>query len=198
MIVEYKFEKFEFKAFLDFIWDMIYTFQIGQIKFNPHQGGSLFNNRQLTHIGPKFDLDNQGDFLYAWSRNKNIVRTVTYDQFHINGIPRIEVTFDLDIKTMVLESTEGIEIEAIEKSLNKFFKIKKVSNKSDTNKWWKYSHPAWWIWFAMVSIFKDGLWALLKLAWKHKWITGIILLFIVPLIVQLFAIYLSHKWGWNK
>src|SRR4030066_1675195 len=117
-----KFEKFEFKAFLDFIWDLIYTFQIGQIKFIPHQGISLFSDQQLTHIGPKFDLNNQRDFLYVWSRNRDIVRAVTYDQFHLNGTPKIKVVFDLDARIMRLESSEGIRDELIKQSLNKFFK----------------------------------------------------------------------------
>lgn len=123
MIAEYKFKKFEFHAFQNFIWDLINRFQIGQIKFSPHQRIDLFDNHQLTHIGPVYNLDNPGDFLYAWSRNKETVRAVTYDQFHKNGTPKIKVVFDLDAKTMTVKSTEGIDMEEIRESFEKFFEF---------------------------------------------------------------------------
>lgn len=143
---KYRFEKFEFRAFLEFIWDLINCFQISQIRFSPHQGVSLFNEHQLTHIGPNFDLNNVGDFLYIWSRNEKVVRVVTFEQFHKNGTPKIKMTFDLDKKNLIIESVEGITSEDIEVSLKKFFSIEEVSFNSDgVSKWWKYTHPIWWI-----------------------------------------------------
>lgn len=142
MIAKYKFKKFEFHTFQNFIWDLINLYQIGQIRFTPHQGINLFNDRQLTHIGPVYNLNNQGDFLYVWSRHQDIIKIVTFEQFHISGIPRYKATFDLEERIIFIESAEGITLKSIEESLKRFFVIYDVAG---VNKWWKYTHPVWWV-----------------------------------------------------
>lgn len=142
MVAKYKFEKFDFKSFQDFIWDLIGIYQIGQIKFTPHQKLDLFNDHQLTHIGPVYNLNNPSDFLYVWRRNKEVVRGVTYEQFHLNKVPRIIVSYDIDEKSIMIVSLEGLSKKDIEDSLKKFFKISEII---DTNEWWKYSNPVWWL-----------------------------------------------------
>lgn len=195
MIAKYKFEKFDFKSFQDFIWDLIGLYQIGQIKFTPHQKADLFNDHQLTHIGPVYNLDNPGDFLYAWSRNREFVRGVTYEQFHLNKTSRIIISYDIDEKSITIVSLEGISRKDVESSLKKFFKISGIA---DDNKWWKYTHPVWWTWFAVILVFRDGIWELLKIAWKHKLISGLILAIILPIIVGLCINYLTYRFGWNS
>lgn len=198
MIVAYKFERFEFKAFLDFIWDLIQRFQIDQIRFNPHQKISLFNERQLTHIGPDFNLNNPWDFLYVWSRNEKSVRKVTFEQFHKAGTPKIKMTFDLDNRIVTIEEVKGITVDDIEGSLEKFFLTKEVIVvDGSANKWWKYTHPVWWIWLALVFIFRDVAWRVIELAWEHKWISGMILLIVIPVVVGLCINYLTWKFGWK-
>lgn len=195
---KYKFEQFEFQAFQSFIWDLIQRFQIDQMRFSPHQGVSFFNEQQLTHIRQNFDLNNTGDFLYVWSRNQKTVRVVTFEQFHKNGTPKIKMTFDLDKKNITLENVEGITEEDIEASLKKFFVISKGGTNGDSvNKWWKYTHPVWWIWFALVFVFRNVIWRVLELAWQHKWISGVILLIVIPVVVGLCINYLTWKFGWK-
>jgi len=151
MIAVYKFERFEFQSFQGFIWDLIHRFQIGQIRFSPLQGASLFNEHQLTHIGQSFDLNNTGDFLFAWSRNVRFVRVVTFEQFHKNGTPKIKVTFDLDEKIITLESAEGIREEDIKESLKKFFVLKETALAVLSKRWWDKGWFQWIMLFGAIA-----------------------------------------------
>lgn len=197
MTRKYKFKQFEFQSFQGFIWDLISRFQIDQIRFSPHQGAALFNEQQLTHLRQNFDPNNTGDFLYVWSRNQKVVRVVTFEQFHKNGTPKIKMTFDLDKKSIVLENIEGMTPEDVEASLVKFFVISEDGTDGDSvNKWWKYTHPAWWIWFVMVFVFRDLVWRLLKLAWQHR-LVATLLTAILWLAGQLLVNYLTFKLGWK-
>lgn len=196
MITIYRFKEFNFQKFLEFDRELVDVHHLGEVKFYPKQGRNLFSKVQLEHTAPGWDINHSGGFLFIWKNNKDAVSVVTFEQFNKNGISRIEMTIDLNKKIISLDEVQGINLEKIEESLNKFFEISRINY--DVSKWWKYTHPVWWIWLAIVLIFKDGMGNLLKLAWEHKLISGLILLFLVPLIVQLVAAYLSYKFGWNK
>jgi hypothetical protein len=193
MIAKYKFKQFNFGNFSGFVNDLIVKYGMGDIVFHSPKD-MLVVDPQKNHLG---DVNNKNTFLYVWSNNLGKMRVVTFELFKRDGkLPIIEMTFNLDKKTISLNKVRGIATEKVEESLRDFFEIEKING--DINVWWKYTHPVWWIWFVVVFISKNGIWALVKLAWKHKWISGLILLIIIPIIVGLSINYLTYRFGWNN
>lgn len=197
MIAAYKFTKFQIQAFHSFIWDLIDHFEVGQIQFYPERSRHLFTDEQLTHIGRQFDPSRRSDFSYVWKDHLKNLKVVTFVQLHIAGSPKVKMTIDLENNTLVLEDAEGITAEDIKVSFEKFFQVQEVSGEGAASVWWKYTHPVWWIWFVLVLIFRDVVWTLLKLAWRHKWISGAILVVVIPIVVGLCINYLTWKFGWR-
>jgi hypothetical protein len=195
-----KFKEFKQQNFLDFVLELINLYGMGEIRFYPKQGLQLFDKFQLEHIAPGegWDINHPKGFLYVWNKNINIVRVVSFELFRKIGTPKIKMTINLDKRTIILDEIQGIEAELIKNSLEKFIPGETIiSSENSINKWWKYTHPIWWIWILGEWLFRDLIWRLLTFVWKHKLITGIILLIIIPIIVGLCINYLTFKFGWK-
>lgn len=191
--------EFDFQKFLEFYRELVEVHKLGEVVFAPKQGKDLFTEIQLVHTAPGWGLEDSNGFLHVWRKNTKIVRRVSFKQFKKDGSRHIKMTVDLDKKTISLDEVEGITAQEIEDSLKKFIPVRKILLSDEkVNKWWKYTHPIWWIRFLTLLIFRDGIGSLIKLAWKHKVISAIAILLLIPLIVQLLANYLTYKFGWYK
>lgn len=202
MIRTYRFEKYEDQALLDFVLDLINHYEMGQIRFIPYQRGDLFNTYQLKHIAPNWDINHPNGFLGVWRKNRQFLKVVSFELFHLNGIPKIKMIIDLKAKNFVLESAEGITVEDVETSLKKFFKIKDGDTIGDgVNKWWKYTHPVWWIWFGFLFIFRDGILSFFKYVWNYGWVKWLVANIAVQIIIAVIAgiivVYIAYKFKWN-
>lgn len=198
MVWIYKFNKDKefYQNLLNFIRDLHDRYQMGHIRFFPEHGRELFTDVQLKHVAPHWNLQDSQGFLYEWNRRQDVVRIVSFDLFNESGSPKVKVEIDLNQKRISLEEVSGITSQDVLMSLKNFFILNDLP-KFTVNIWWKYTHPVWWILIALLFIFRDGVWALMKLAWKHKLISGILLVIIIPIIVGLCVNYLTWKFGWK-
>ena len=78
-------------------------------------------------------------------KNIETVRVVSFQQFKADKSRKIKTTIDLDKKTILFDEVVGIDKEKIQSSLEKFIPIEEVNDKILVNKWWKYTHPVWWV-----------------------------------------------------
>ncbi|MDD2757813.1 MAG: hypothetical protein PHD72_00365 [Patescibacteria group bacterium] len=176
-----QFKEFNFENFLQFDRELVEIYQMGEVRYRPEGDSSLFNQTQLRHTAPQWDINNENGFLNVWKRNVSSVRQVTFDQFHKSGSPRISIKIDLDKKIIFFyEASDDVEENDIIRSINKYF-----SNGSNVvvagklvNRWWKYTHPIWWVSMFVFILYKfvHGSFAIIK---KTKILTMVI----VPIIV---------------
>jgi len=118
MLFKRDFKKFDFRGFVDFIHDL-FNEGLGEIRFHPVEHPELFNDIQLTHIAPSWDINNSNGFVWAWKQKYKEVRRVSFDLFAINGRPKITMTIDLDKKFIALDVAEGISPVQVEEALRK-------------------------------------------------------------------------------
>lgn len=202
IIKKYKFKEFDFQKFLEFDRELVDVHHLGEVRFYPKQGMDLFNKPQLEHTAPNWDINHPKGFLYVWSRNKNTVRMIVFEQFNKSGTPKIKMTVNLDKKTISLDEAQSITAEKIEESLEKFIPIKYIINDANgVNKWWKYTHPIWWIWFLVLFLFRDTIWQILKQIWNFEWVQWLVANMAVPLIIivvgGIIVAYIVYKFNWN-
>ena len=107
---------------------MLTRYDLGYIKFYPQQGREFFDEYQLVHVAPNWDIDNKRGFVWAWNKKKDIVRTVEYEQFNEKNTSKITITIDLDQKTITLDKIENLSATEIEDSLYKYFEKKDDNN----------------------------------------------------------------------
>src|SRR4030042_1449334 len=148
MVTKYKFKQFSFGNFTGFIRDLISKYDMGDIRFAPFLKGDFYvdNKYTLEHMG---DENAQNTFVNVWSNNLDKMKVVSFELFKKKGgLPKIEMTFNLDKNIISLNKAQEITAEKIEESLEKFFDIGQINR--NTNIWWKYTHPIWWIWVAIL------------------------------------------------
>lgn len=121
MIFQRKFKQFDFQKFVDFVRDLLTRYNLGYIKFYPHQGKEFFDDYQLVHVAPNWDMNNKRGFVWAWAKKKEIVKTVTFDQFNKEGTSKITMTIYLDQNNITLDKIENLSAAEIEDSLDKYF-----------------------------------------------------------------------------
>lgn len=128
MIFQRKFREFDFQKFLDFVRDLLTRYNLGYIKFYPYQGKEFFDDYQLTHVAPEWDVNNKRGFIWVWIKKQEVVRTVTYDQFDRENTKKITITIDLDQKSITFDKIENLSAAGIEDSLDKYFENKHGSS----------------------------------------------------------------------
>ncbi|MDO9231407.1 MAG: hypothetical protein Q7U36_02955 [bacterium] len=122
MIFKHRFKEFDFQKFIDFVKDLVIRYNLGYIKFFPHQGREFFDDYQMVHVAPEWDINNKRGFVWAWIKKIDIVRTITFEQFNKESTSKITITIDLDQKTITLDKIENLSVAEIEDSLDKYFR----------------------------------------------------------------------------
>lgn len=110
------FKKFDFRGFVDFIYDLVDIYNLGEIRFFPDHR-ELFDERQLSHVAPGRNINNKNGFVWAWRQKEKEVRKVSFDSFRKNGGPKITMSINLDKKFISLNKVEGISSVQIEEAL---------------------------------------------------------------------------------
>jgi len=121
MLFRAKFDQFSFKEFNAFIWELYDKHKFRNILFEPANGLSLFTNQQITHAAPDRDISHPGGFIGQWAKNEDGVKRVKFRFSGPNGRPDIEMTVDLDDRTISLDSAAGITSEDVKKVLHSSF-----------------------------------------------------------------------------
>lgn len=133
MIFKHKFKKFDFQKFIDFVRDLVSRYNLGYIKFFPHQGREFFDDYQIVHVAPEWDINNKRGFVWVWIKKINVVRTVTFEQFNKENTSKITITIDLDQKTIILDKIENLSAAEIEDSLDRYFQNEQETKSIITN-----------------------------------------------------------------
>ena len=122
------FKKFDFREFIDFIYDLVDKYGMYEIRFYPEHR-ELFSEIQLTHIAPLRSVKNQNGFAWAWKQKQDDVRRVSFDLFSQNENYKITMTIDLDKKIISLDKINGISTIQVEEAL--------INNFTISNNWLK-------------------------------------------------------------
>lgn len=107
------FYKFDFRGFIDFVYELIDKYGMYEIRFYP-DNRTFFSDVQLNHIAPYRNINNTNGFVWAWRQKQNNVRKVSFDLFSKIGKPKITMTIDLDKKFILLDNIDGISVVQIE------------------------------------------------------------------------------------
>ena len=116
------FKKFDFRGFVDFIYEFVDKYQMGEIRFYPEHR-ELFSESQLTHVAPYHNANDQNGFTWAWKQKQNEVRRVSFDLFAKAGNAKISMTINLDKKFISLDKIEGISAIQIEEEVKNNFLV---------------------------------------------------------------------------
>ncbi len=111
-----KFKKFDFRGFIDFVYELVDKHRMITIRFYPEHR-ELFSEAQLTHVAPYRNINNQNGFVWAWKQKQNDVKRVSFDLFAQAGNPKITMSIDLNKKYISLDRIEGISVIQIEEAL---------------------------------------------------------------------------------
>lgn len=118
---ERKFQKFDFRGFVDFIYEFVDKYGMHEIRFYPERR-ELFSESQLTHVVPYRSASSQDGFAWAWKQKQDEVRKVSFDLFARAGSPKVTMTINLDKKLISLDKIDGISAiqfeEVIKNNLN--------------------------------------------------------------------------------
>lgn len=120
---EIKFKVFRFRDFMDFVLNLSDRYGLGQVRFYPDRK-VFFDDYQLSHISPSRDVEDQRGFAWAWSKKENEVRRVTFDQFSNDRSKKVNITIDLNKRTIKLNESLGISPVVIEDLVKKRFDYK--------------------------------------------------------------------------
>lgn len=151
-VYKFKFKDYTDELFLGFVREIANLYKMKQMQCYPHRGKNIFNEFQLKHIAPNWDIKNSRGFMYAWMRHRDIVKSVTFDIFSPDKLSKMRITIHLDEKLFILEGISGISYDEIVPVLKRYFDIKDITFRVEI------------IWFSvmMVSVFVFIFWDNLK------------------------------------
>lgn len=117
---EYKFKNFNFQELTDFVYNLVDYYGLENIIFYPSEA-RYFDDIQLKHIAPGRNVEDKRGFAWAWKKYQQNVREVIFDQYSKDGTKKINVTINLDSKTIRLNSILGLSQLVIEDLIQKRF-----------------------------------------------------------------------------
>jgi len=120
---KYYFKKFDFRAFKDFIYELVDKYRFFEIRFYPDRR-EFFSEFQLTHAAPLRNINHPDSFIGAWKKKQKEVRKVSLDFWRKDQTAKISMTVDLDRKFISFDKIEGnISLIQLEEVLSENLEI---------------------------------------------------------------------------
>ena len=121
MLFQSKFDQFSYEEFNAFIRVLMEKHKFWDILFEPAKGLQNFTRVQRTHAAPDYNISHPDSFIGQWAKVEEEVRRVKFQFTAQNGSPDIEMTIDLDDRTISLDSAAGINPQEIKSALHSSF-----------------------------------------------------------------------------
>ena len=135
MLFQSKFDQFSYEEFYAFIRGLMQDYNFWFIRFIPATNLQIFSDQQLVQAAPYHNTSHPDSFIGQWKKNEDKVRRVGFRFKTLEGSLDIEMTVDLDNRTISLESAVGISPEQVKDVLySSFSHISDIKHpKTDAN-----------------------------------------------------------------
>jgi hypothetical protein len=121
MLFQVAFDQFSYEEFYAFIRALQEKHNFWTIRFAPATNAQFFSEYQLEHAAPYHNVSHPGSFIRRWKENEDKVRRVSFSFKVQQSKTVIEMTVDLDNRTISLDSAVDILPDQIRSVLQSSF-----------------------------------------------------------------------------